>query len=616
MTQLNYKANDIIELFMKKRGLDADVLYKMSHPTKHDLNDVFLLEDCDLFINLLFANKHKQIAIIPDYDADGVMSGSVLNAGLSIIGLDKEPYLYAPTTHTGYGMTEASVDNVLDVCPDTELIITTDNGVAAFDGIAYAKSKGIMVLVSDHHLGGENEPIADVIVDPNRLTDKYPFKYISGTVVIWKILQAYARTFCDQSIQKSIDDLLVFAGISTISDVMQLVDENRYIVTETVALIDDEDFLEHKARVHEGTAYSRIFMGLKGLMDILRREGKLSYGVDEGTIGFYIAPMLNSPRRMTGDSLIGFDLFNQETESEATRMANELFELNEERKTIVNKISRKLLSALAQDLTPGVISLVNSRNGFAGLIAGQVTNKFTTPSIIFTHEVDDESLFVDVDSQDYDDNTVYHGSARSPQNFHIYNALVAIDKAHPEYFKTFGGHGQAAGVGVYAKYYKAFKADFHRYVSEHTEEVDPNAPVPEIVIGCDGAYTARSVDFVIAKPTDHFEFVTAVRAFEKLRPYGEGFRQPGFRLGFSTKDVVTSFMGTEKQHVKFVFPSGLTIIQWNAATFMRESLGHKIAPFFFEAKGRLSINEFRGNVTLQLIADDVVLTEPAIDCIK
>lgn len=619
MVLTNYTKNDILNVFLKKRNINKNLLEKLANPRIEDLNDPSLLQDSSKFIDLLYANKDKHISIIPDYDADGVMSGSLLYAGLSLFDLKHKVYTYAPNTHTGYGTSVASVDELLLAKPDTDVIITTDNGVAAFDGIAYAKSKGLIVLVSDHHLGGESEPIADVVVDPNRLTDTYPFKSISGTVVIWKLLQLYSRKYCTPDVVSAIDDLIVFAGISTISDVMQLLDENRYIVKKTVELMSDESFLDFRIKYAKGTSYANIFRGLKALMAVLKDNGKLNYGIDEGTIGFYISPMLNSPRRMSGYSTVGFDLFDQDTYEAVKEVAENLYTLNEERKSIVNKISRRLLSELAKELTPGVVSVVNTRPGFAGLIAGQVTNKFSTPSIIFTHESESDSLFVDINSLDISDDMVFHASARSPQNFHIYNALVTINKLHPEYFSTFGGHGQAAGLGIYAKHYLDFKQAFHNYVAEFGSKVDSlvdsSTEVTDVVISVQNTYVFRTPDFILSDENNKNAFVEAVSYFEKLAPYGEGFRQPGFRLSFSTDDASTGFMGADKQHVKFVLPGGFTVIQWNGATFLKESLGHLKAPFYFEVKGKMSINKFRNNITLQLIADDIVLTETPIESV-
>ena len=615
--------HDFVVKFLENRGFSADSMSFLQNPTEDLIHNGEMLQDVTTFVNILHEKKATNIGIIPDYDTDGIMSGTVLAAGLDVLGFPSVT-VYPPTTHTGYGLTEASVDGLLELNSDIQTIITTDNGITAFDGIVYAKRKGLSILVTDHHLGKEEEPVADVIVNPNRHTDTYPFKTISGTMVIWKSLQQYAKTYATSHQASLIDALLPFAGISTISDVMPILDENRYFVVETVRQLSDRNQLIERANGHKG-AYSSAFLGLHSLLSVLESNRKMARGLNADTIGFYITPVLNSPRRISGESKIGFELFSQTTAEQALEKANELYKLNEFRKEEVRAISTNVKKYYDADVIPcGVVTVANTRGGFAGLIAGNITSQYDVPSIVFSLDAttDDTILFEDNEKSlvnikalaprlDYR-GTVIHGSARSPEWFSLHEALSDIQDAHPEYFSSFGGHAQAAGLGVYVEHLTAFARAFEEkatHVFETLLASKEGAMRSNVDFNIGRVYfpSRQDVDYTLASPNTVSILTETIETFKQFEPFGQSFHAPSFKFTFSTNDVTTSFMGSDKQHVKFRLPEGIDIIQWNGADYLRETLGNLPAPFVFEATGKMDVNVFRDTKTPNLLVDNLTL---------
>lgn len=594
-------AQQTIQALMRKRKWTTESLAKLTQSSVADLHDPLLMENMASFVDELHTHKDKTITIIPDYDADGILSGSLLAGSLSLFGF-KSVHVYAPTTHTGYGVTVNSSMDALRQFPDTDVVITTDNGSNAFEGVAYLRNLNIPVLVTDHHKAGTEDP-TQICVNPNRPTDTYPFKGLSGTGVIWKAMQAYAQTYTGEREQRLVDFLIILVGISTISDVMPLLDENRYIVQESVKLLQDADFLAKGAECVGD--YGAIFSGLSALHGVCARAKKFDYGFDEMTLGFVFGPMLNSPRRMTGTSTLGFKLLLNPSREDAVLSAVELFGTNEERKTLMKEYGELYFSPIitAVDQLEYMISVVPFRSGLIGLLAGRFTNQFDLPSIVFGSQMVDKVHFGGM----VDGLESLSGSGRSPEWFDLHGALTQMSEEKPEWFKSFGGHPQAAGVAIYTAYYEPFRQRFTELVSQQLLRMSEVSLDDSVVLVEDPTVWlghSNEDDVAVDKRTI-LELMPVLDFIETLRPFGQSFRQPSFGTHFSTTDTVVSFMGGDKQHVKFTCPNGLVVIQWNGAKVLKQQLSDLSGPFKFKAEGLLSVNTFNERHTMQLIADKV-----------
>lgn len=596
-----------ITLLKEKRGWTDDILRQLKNPLASDQHDPFLLENVSAFIKQLHTYKENHITIIPDYDADGILSGSLLMASLSALGFEHIA-LYEPRIQTGYGMTARSTKEAIGRFPDTEVILTTDNGSNAHEGVNYALEQGLDVLITDHHQADSGDPVS-LVVNPNRPTDEYPNKGLSGAAVVWKVMQAYASTYGTERQQRLIDLLIVLVGMSIISDVMPLLDENRYFVAQAIAMLQQPTLLNQGAQV-DGV-YGDVFSGLLALYTICYNNDKFNYGFDESTLGFVFGPMLNSPRRMSGSSKQGFNVFLSTSYEDAYAAAETLFGTNEERKALMREYNQAYLSPILSSQQPldYMLGVVNYRPGLIGLLAGRFTSQYQLPSIVFGHRDLRETHYQGTLPSDLD---VISGSGRSPEWFDLHGALTQIFDEHPDWVTSFGGHKQAAGVGIYAKHYEDFRQRFTALVVQRLEEYQqelvatPQSEDLTVWLGYKQT-AAQPFDIVLKEASDVQQLIPVVDFIEELKPFGQGFSEPDFGVRFNTNDVEVFFMGSDKQHVKFTLPNGLVVIQWNGSEALRKQLGQLNGPFKLSARGPLGINEFRGNKTVQMIADHVTI---------
>ena len=599
--------SEVIRIIKEKRGWSDAVIEQLQNPTREDLHDPFLLENMDSFIDALHMMKDKQITIIPDYDADGILSGSLLYGSLDLLGFNQVS-LYEPRMQTGYGLTEISAQEALSKYPDTEVIITTDNGSNAHSGVKYMLDRDITVLITDHHMATDGDPV-ELTINPNRPTDTYPHKGLSGTAVAWKVMQAYASRYGTEREQRLIDMMVALVGISVISDVMPLLDENRYCVEQSIQMLQDVELLKQGSQV-DGV-YGDVFTGLYALHQICEDAGSFNYGFDESTLGFVFGPMLNAPRRMDGSSKLGFDVLLSKSYDEAYFAAKDLFMVNAKRKDIMKKYNQAYLTPVltSDNKLDYLIGAVPYKPGLIGLVAGRFTSNFNLPSIVFGN-VDLDRTYYNEDLPEWVD--VVGGSGRSPEWFDLHNALTIMAHEHPEWFVSFGGHQQAAGVAIHGQYYSAFRERFVELVTERFVEVTQqmkNQDVsddPTVWLGYK-SMQAQPYDILLEKHWDTQELIGVVEFTDQLRPYGHLFGEPEYGVTFSTNDVNVFFMGKEKQHVKFTLPNGLVVLQWNGAETLKKQLGHLNGPFELSAIGPLSINEFNGRYTAQIIADQIII---------
>lgn len=644
--QAHNALNPVISAFLKRRGLSPDDLTYLQAPTAQHQHNPFLLDGVNHWIDVLHSKKGEKIAIMPDYDADGVLSGTLLRVALDLCGFGNA-YLYNPKTRDGYGLTPRSVDNIQAACPHATTLITTDNGSNAHEGVAYAKEKGWSVLVTDHHVALA-DPVADAVVNPNRRhrahVSEYPFPEICGTAVIYKVMSAYAAKYIqDEEVKQSIESLLLLVGMATISDVMPLLNENRYFVTESVRMLERfvDSHTPARAQQHAATPLGDYYRGMDLLVATLNQKDKLKYGVNSDTFGFTIGPMLNSPRRMLGDSAPAFALFqpkrNAPESSPDSLISDDLYVLNEDRKTYVRALTEKLFDHIEghENLYPSDCAIFNAEMlaGVAGLLSNSFTSKYDLPSIAFSVPASSAEL-----PDGYDPINVsvsglktISGSARAPGWFNIYEFLTDIQNDYPDLILGWGGHPQAAGITLAAENYTPFRRIFidrlKHVLYEMATQRDDSAdmfPIPvggeflfatDTCIALAKGFTGETPFHVILAKgntpiAQNNELMDAVRFFVNTAPFGQGFPEPTFSVVFAMNEVKTFYMGAAKQHVKFTLPNGLVVINWNGAKNFKVAELPGVEPRpderIFSATGKLSINEFNGCESLQIILNDCV----------
>ena len=360
------------------------------------LHDPYLLHDMDKAVARIrqAIENYEQILVYGDYDADGMTSASIVKEALEMMGAEARVYL--PNRFTdGYGPNESVYKYYIEQ-EGISLIITVDNGVAGNSAIAYAQEQGVDVIVTDHHSMPDQLPNAYAIVHPEHPEADYPFKYLAGCGVAFKLATALL-----ESIPTEMLDLV---AIGTIADMVSLTDENRIMVKVGLEILKTTE---------------RI-----GLQELLRISDVDPSTISEEAVGFKLAPQLNALGRLDDPNpaielLTGFD------DEEAQAIALEINAKNEERKEVVQRIFDEAIVMVDPDKPVQVLAKEGWHPGVLGIVAGRIMEQISQTVIVLTIE-----------------NGSAKGSARSLASVNIFDAL----DAHRHIFTAFGGHAGAAGM--------------------------------------------------------------------------------------------------------------------------------------------------------------------------
>ncbi len=382
----------------------------------HDLYDPHLLKDGDLLVEILadkIAEK-KKIRIIGDYDIDGVMATYVLKYALDRCGANVTIQI-PDRIHDGYGLNQKLIEKAYEDGVDT--ILTCDNGIAAIDEIAYAKAKGMTILVTDHHeipfeeTGGVRKykkSVADAIVNPHQKECNYPYKYLCGAAVAWKVVCLLYERMGIPFLEA--EKLLENVAFATVGDIMPLTDENRILVKEGIKRI-------HKTQN----------VGMKAL---IAQCGLQPGQIDAFHFGFVLGPCINASGRLD-TAKRALELFFQTNPAFAMQIANELVVLNEERKEMtkegVDAAVRFYEENNCQKDDVLVIYLPEIHESIAGIIAGRIREKYYKPTFVLTQAEDGVK-----------------GSGRSTEEYSMFEEMCKCQ----ELFTKFGGHPMAAGLSL------------------------------------------------------------------------------------------------------------------------------------------------------------------------
>jgi single-stranded-DNA-specific exonuclease len=412
-----YKLDTLAAQILWQRGIRAEEeIQAYLNPDLQQLHDPFLLHDMEKATQrILTAIENGQnILIYGDYDADGMTASSVMKSALDELGAEVQVYL--PNRFTdGYGP-NLDVYKYFIQNEDIDLIITVDNGVAGHEAIAYAQSQNVDVIVTDHHSMPEELPQAFAIVHPEHPESNYPFKYLAGVGVAFKVATALLDYIPS--------DMLDLVAIGTIADMVSLTDENRILVS-------------HGLKVLANTERA-------GLMELMRLSGTDFEKVNEETVGFQIAPRLNALGRLD-DPNPAIELLTGWDEEMAAEIAQMIDEKNSERKVIVENIYNQALTMMTDEPVE-VLYHQDWHKGVLGIVAGRLLEQFHKPIIMLAEE-----------------EGILRGSARSIENFNIFEAL----NGHRELFIAFGGHKQAAGMTFALENVEAIKQVMLEFIQEN-----------------------------------------------------------------------------------------------------------------------------------------------------
>ncbi len=500
-----------------------------------------------------------KILIVGDFDADGATSTSLGILALEAMGAIAPTYLVPNRFEFGYGLTPEIVAVAQQHSPD--VLVTVDNGIASIDGVLAAKSHGMKVVVTDHHLPGDQLPNADAIVNPNHPSCQFLSKNLAGVGVIFYVMSALRAElnqrnwFVEQHIpEPKMADFLDLVALGTVADVVPLDNNNRILVQQGIK------------RIQAGLARP----GILALLEVGRRDYRQLKSSD---LGFVVGPRLNAAGRLD-DMSVGIECLLATQSHQAQQYAQQLDQFNRERKAIESDMKEQaelLLESLLDDeqSMPHGMCFYDAdwHQGVIGILASRMKEKCHRPVIAFARVGEDE----------------LKGSARSIPGVHIRDALDLLAKRYPQLLSKFGGHAMAAGMSIKESHYDAFRLAFDAIIAEWV-----TADQLEARVMTDGELAAE--DFSLS-------FAELVR---QSGPWGQAFPEPCFDGVF---DVLQQRIVGEK-HLKLMVRepnSGLLLDAISFFVDLDKWPNEKATQVRLVYK--LDINEFRGQRNLQLLVD-------------
>ena len=543
---------------MRNRGMETkEAMERYLYGTLDGLYDGGRMKNMGEAVAVLIKKlrEEKRIRIIGDYDIDGVCASYLLLTGLrraerelgkgtGPAGSTRIDYEIPDRVRDGYGINEAIIRQAAADGVDT--LVTCDNGIAAAKEISLAKELGMTVVVTDHHeVPVEEErqvlPPADVVVDPKQEGETYPFREICGAVVAYKLVEKlYEASGVHREEWR---ELLEFAAIATVGDVMRLQDENRILVKYG---------LKQMARTRN-----------LGLRKLVEKTGLDITDLSAYHIGFVIGPCLNAGGRLQ-TAKAALRLFLSEDEAEAERLAEELKELNDIRKDMTKKGEDEAIAQVEERYMGDkvlVVFLPDCHESLAGIIAGRVREHFHKPSIVLTRSGD-----------------MVKGSGRSIEPYHMFRELTKVRELLPK----FGGHPMAAGLSIKEE----DVPEFRRRLNENAVLTEEDF-IPRVWID-------------VPMP---LEYVTEglVEELKRLEPFGQGNEKPLFaQKGLMIRSL--RVLGKNRNVVKLglVTDTGLSmdgLLFGDGDAFQKELAGKDRIDIVYYP----DINEYNGNRTLQAV---------------
>ena len=487
----------------------------------------------------------QSILIVADYDCDGATACAVGLRALRAMG-GRADYLVPNRFETGYGLSPEVSRLAAERKPD--LLVTVDNGIASVAGVAEAKRLGMTVIVTDHHLPGDELPAADAIVNPNQPGCMFPSKHMAGVGVMFYVMLATRAELRQRGVfagqtEPNLAELLDLVALGTVADVVTLDHNNRILVAQGLSRIRQR----------------KCQPGIGALLQIAGREADRASTFD---LGFAIGPRLNAAGRLA-DMSLGIECLATDDMGRALNIAKELDTINHERRAIEADMQDAANLQLDSINTEGLSSLTlfnpEWHQGVIGILAGRIKEKLHRPTIVFARG----------------DNGELKGSGRSIPGLHLRDAIDLVAKQHPELIKRFGGHAAAAGLTLMESDIKLFETCF--------ENIARSLLAP--------AQLTRTLETDGALEDGYMGLNPARLMREAI--WGQNFPPPLFTDEF---EVIQQRLLKEK-HLKLTLSKGGT--RYEAIRFNHA----ESAPARIRAVFRLDINEWQGATKVQLMLD-------------
>jgi len=519
------------------------------NPSLSYLHDPFLMKDMNLAVDRISTavKKNEKILVYGDYDVDGTTAVALVYSFL------KDQYsnveFYIPDRYKeGYGVSFQGLDYAYQ--NNCKIVITLDCGIKAVDKVKYARSKGLDVIICDHHYPGDEIPRAIAVLDPKQPGCSYPYKELSGCGVGFKLIHAYSRILGIPF--DAISHYLDLVAVSIASDIVPITGENRVLAYFGLKQLNESP--------------------RTGLKEIIR-ESEIFKPLTIEDVVFKIGPRINAAGRMETGSKVVELLISNDTKL-ATGISKEINNFNIERRTVDRVITTEAMRMISEDQ-----STVNSRTtvlynpswkkGVIGIVASRLIDTYYRPTVILTES-----------------NGFATGSARSVQGYDLYQAIEACS----DLLESFGGHMYAAGLTLKKENIRPFMERFEKYVNSTITE---DQLVPRIFIDAELLFSEINEEF----------FGT----MNQLQPFGPENMSPVF-ISRNVFDTGTGRMvGSSGEHLK------LELCQESTGIKSIPAIAFSQANHFEYIKGgnpfdicySIEMNEFRGNKNLQLNIRDI-----------
>lgn len=504
----------------------------------------------DVLLPVVLEGKH--LLVVGDFDVDGAASTALAIRALRLLGAKHVQYLVPNRFDYGYGLSPELVDVAVTLKPD--LIMTVDNGIASTAGVARARSYGLEVLITDHHLPAEELPEAVAIVNPNQPGCEFASKAACGcTVVFYLMLALRARLIELGALATSpnMAQLLDLVALATVADVVPLDRNNRILVEQGLK------------RIRAGFAHA----GIKALLQVAGRAPTKLVAAD---FGFAIGPRLNAAGRLD-DMSLGIECLLTDDFEQALSLAQTLDDMNKERRSIEQGMQHEALQYLQrfdqQQYLPTGLVLYQSdwHQGVIGILASRIKEKTHRPVIALA-----------ADEQGW-----LKGSARSVPGLNIRDALAEVDNQAPYLLQKFGGHAMAAGLTLAAEHLDEFKQRFDAVCQRHL-----SAEQLQHQLCTDGELAGSDFNFELAQ------------ILRSAGPWGQNFPEPLFSGQFqllqqrlvAERHLKMTLKSLQSDHYVDAIWFGVDLAQWPDMQVEHITLAYQ-----------LDINEYQGQQNVQLL---------------
>ena len=521
------------------------------------LAPVSSLDNVDAAVDLLLSNRDERIVVVGDFDVDGATSTALMLRCLRDFGFKDVDYRVPNRFEYGYGLTPEIVRVAAASSP--ALIVTVDNGISSIAGVEEAKAAGIDVLVTDHHLPGEELPGADVIVNPNLPGSRFPSGNLAGVGVAFYVLAALGKTLEQQGqagASRIPANYLDLVALGTVADVVPLDHNNRILV-------------------EQGIRRMRAGKTVAGITALLHQAGRQVRRTVSTDLGFAIGPRLNAAGRLE-DMSIGIECLLTNDHKLAAQHAATLDRINKDRREIETTMRDQAFAyvdSLDAHRLPACVCVYEPswHQGIVGLIASRVKDRCHRPVIAFARESDG----------------FLKGSARSISGVHVRDLLESISSTRPGLIDKFGGHAMAAGLTIADSAYEEFKAAAETQLAR----LYPDADFSGAIVS-DGPLPDDALNLPFA------------RSLRDAGPWGSGFPEPMWTGDFDIVEQRT----VGENHLKLrVRPAAggkpVDAIAFNQAGPVYRGV--------VQLAYRLDVNEYRGVESAQLIVEQIASLQAA-----